>query len=127
MGAQTGDKGWYELPFWRMVKYVFYGFLTGAFIGILGTVIALCISYPELSSFITTSITTFLYANWWLIPSTLAILVVITVLVYLNHKKKNLLRCPYHMENTVYCPYPICIGTKCTLYPRTEVNNKNEC
>ena len=37
MGAQTGQQGWFELPFWRLIKYVLYGVLIGALAGYVFT------------------------------------------------------------------------------------------
>jgi len=37
MGAQSGDKGWYELPFRRLLKYVAQFLAVGIIVGWIGT------------------------------------------------------------------------------------------
>jgi len=71
-------------------------------------------------------ILTFLMVYWWVTPSTLLILLLITYAKYQsykNRKQNNLLVCPF---SNLHCPYPVCIGAKCSWYPKTEVKTKNE-
>jgi membrane protein implicated in regulation of membrane protease activity len=95
MGANVDDKhapGWYELPFWRLVAYVFYASLSSFFIGLLTATIGLSIVYPPLADLVIMSITTFLIDYWWVTPSTLAILSVIAYVKIRSYRKEKKLK-----------------------------------
>jgi len=72
-------------------------------------------------------ILSFLTVYWWVTPATIGILSVIGYAKYLstrNKKKNTLLLCPFSENPILHCPYPFCIGAKCSYYPKMEVKTK---
>jgi NADH:ubiquinone oxidoreductase subunit 5 (subunit L)/multisubunit Na+/H+ antiporter MnhA subunit len=88
MGAQDDrrQQGWYELPFWRMVKYVVISFLAGILAGVALTLIGFYTNYYQIALM---RVGDFLVVNWWFAPTVTTFLGVVVYFTRFHGKKKE--------------------------------------